>query len=333
MKLCRNPFVVFLVGGVIAAVAPLPAQGTDDFIIEARKKQMPEQVFQSVLPELQKLAPGDDLSSISELRNVYSIMSKSGEQEGFFVAAPGWINSMSGDAFGGFFMFGALFAKSGQLINGRHVFGYVWGDLNLVPQFEIITQATVIDKIEYDRLRAQETNEIGLVPTESGRVYFKDVRVLKTRALPFRGISDVEGQATTIEPFKKNELPPFYTEQAFQGAEEILLQLNKGIDLWDMLEELGALFMTTDYGENHSFLVNGFLNYKNVRPQHLETDEALYVLRPFGHIQKKRFSKDKEIIKLIVIFKNGLLEKITPYSGGDLRSYLPDSDPFSEPGL
>ncbi len=62
MKLCRNPFVVFLVGGVIAAVAPLSAQEADDFIIEIRKEQMSEQVFQSVLPELQKLAPGDNLS-------------------------------------------------------------------------------------------------------------------------------------------------------------------------------------------------------------------------------------------------------------------------------
>jgi len=329
MKLCRNPFVVFLVGGVIAAVAPLSAQGT---VIEIRKEQMSEQVYQSVLPELQQLAPGDNLSSIEKLMKTDWIMSKSGKREGIIAYMPGWINSMSGDAYGAITLFGAMFAKSGQLINGRHVFGYVWGELNLVPQFESITQATVIDKSEYDRLRAQETNEIGLVPTESGKVYFKDLRVLKTRALPFRGISDVEGQATTIEPFKRNELPPFYTEQAFQGAEEILLQLNKGIDLWDMLEELGALFMTTDYGENHSFLVNGFLNYKNVRPQHLETDEALYVLRPFGYIQKKRFSKDKEIIKLIVIFKNGLLEKVTPYSGGDLRSYFPDSEPFSEPG-
>ncbi len=331
MKLCRNPFVVFLVGGVIAAVAPLSAQGTDDVIIEIRKEQMSEEVYQSVLPELQQLAPGDNLSSIEKLMKAGWIMSKSGKREGIFAYMPGWINSMSGDAFGAITLFGAMFAKSGQLINGRHVFGYVWGELNLVPQFEIITQATVIDKIEYARLSARETNEIGLVPTESGKVYFKDVRVLKTRALPFRGISDVEGQATTIEPFKKNELPPFYTEQAFQDAEEILLQLNKGIDLWDMLKELGAFFMTTDYGENHSILVNGFLNYKNVRPQRLETDEALYMLRPFGYIQKKRFSKDKEIIKLIVIFKNGLLEKVTPYSGGDLRSYLPDSEPFSEP--
>ena len=325
MQLCRNPFVVFLVGGVIAAVAPLSAQGT---VIEIRKEQMSEQVYQSVLPELQQLAPGDNLSSIEKLMKTAFILSKSGKPEGIIAYMPGWINSMSGDAYGAITLFGAMFAKSGQLINGRHVFGYVWGELNLVPQFEIITQATVIDKIEYDRLSARETNEIGRVPTESGKVYFKDLRVLKTRALPFRGISDVEGQATTIEPFKKNELPPFYTEQAFRDAEEILLRLNKGIDLWEMLKELGALFMTTDYGENHSFLVNGFLNYKNVSPQYIETDEALYILRPFGYIQN-----DKEIIKLIVIFKNGLLEKVTPYSGAeDWHSYLPDSEPFSEPG-
>ena len=202
MKLCRNPFVVFLVGGVIAAVAPLSAQGTDDFIIEIRKEQMSEQVYQSVLPELQQLAPGDNLSSIEKLMKTDWIMSKSGKREGIIGYMPGWINRMSGDAPGAITLFGAMFAKSDQLINGRHVFGYVWGELNLVPQFEIITQATVIDKIEYDRLRARETNEIGIVQRESGRVYFKDLRVLKTRALPFRGISDVEAKATTIEPFK-----------------------------------------------------------------------------------------------------------------------------------
>ncbi len=290
-----------------------------DPIIEIRKEQMSEQVFQSVLPELQKLAPGDDLSFIKKLLKS-GWKTKNGKRVGIVVYMPGWINSMSGDAFGGLFAFGGMFAKSGQLINGSHVFGYVWGELNLVPQFEIITQATVIDKIEYDRLRARETNEIGIVQRESGRVYFKDLRVLKSRALPFRGISDVEAQATTFEPFKKNELPPFYTEQDFRDTEEILLRLNKGIDLWEMLKELGALFMTTDYGENHSFLVNGFLNYKNVRPRRIETDEALYILRPFGYIQN-----DKEIIKLIVIFKNGLLQKVTPYSGAeDWHSYLTD---------
>ena len=327
MKLCRNPFVVFLVGGVIAAVAPVSAQNALDLIIKVRKEQMSEQVFQTVLPELQKLGPGDNLSSIKKMLKVGWITSKNGTGSPL-VYAPGWINSMSGDVFGGLYMFGGMFAKSGQLINGRVVFGYVWGELNLVPQFEIITQATMIDKIEYDRLRARESDEIGIVQRELGQVYFKDLRVLKTRALPFRGISDIEAQATTIELFEKNELLPFYTEQAFRDTEEILLRLNKGIDLWEMLKELGALFMTTDYGENHSFLVNGFLNYKKVRPQYIETDEALYILRPFGYIQN-----DKEIIKLIVIFKNGLLEKVTPYSGAeDWHSYLTDSEPFSEPG-
>lgn len=319
MKPCRNLFVVFLVGGIIAAVAPASARETLDLIIKIRKEQMSEQVFQSVLPELQKLAPGDDLSSVEKMLQSGWITSKNGKRS-LLVYMPGWINSMSGGAFGGLYMFGELFAKSGQLINGRHVFGFVWGEINLVPQFEIITQASMIDTIEYDRLGARKTNGIGRVSSESGQVYFKDLRVLKTRTLPFRGISDVEGQATKIDPVKKGELPPFYTEQAFRDTEDILLRLNKGTGLWDMLEELGALFMTTDYGENHSFLVNGLLNYKNVKPQHIETDEAVYILRPFGYIQN-----DKEIIKSIVIFKNGLLEKVTPYSGAeDWHSYLTD---------
>ena len=188
-----------------------------DSVIEIRKEQMSEQVFQSVLPELQKLAPGDDLSSIKKLLKS-GWKTKNGKRVGMVVHMPGWINSMSGDAFGGLFAFGGMFAKSGQLINGSHFFGYVWGELNLVPQFEIITQATVIDKIEYDRLRARETNEIGIVQRESGRVSFKDLRVLKNRALPFHCISDVESQATTIEPLKKNELPPFYPAQAFRES-------------------------------------------------------------------------------------------------------------------
>lgn len=302
----------------LLSLVPIQLSALDP-IVEIRKEQMSEQVFQSALPELQKLAPGDDLSSIKKTLKAGWITSKSGKRSPL-VYMPGWINSMSGGAFGGLFAFGGMFAKSGQLINGRHVFGYVWGDINLVPQFEIITQATVIDEIEYDSLGARETNGIGRVSSVSGQVYFKDLRVLETRALPFRGISDVEGQATRIEPVKKNELPPFYTEKAFRDAEDILLQLNKGTGLWEMLEELGALFITTDYGENHSLLVNGLLNYKNVKPQYIETDEALYILRPFGYIQN-----DKEIIKLIVIFKNGLLEKITPYSGAeDWHSYLTD---------
>ena len=214
-----------------------------DPVSEIRKEQMSEQVFQSVLPELQKLAPGDDLSSINNMLEAGWITSKNGKRSPI-VYMPGWINSMSGGAFGGLFAIGGMFAKSGQLINGRHVFGYVWGDNNLVPQFEIITQATMIDKIEYDKLRDRKTNGIGRVSSVSGQVYFKDLHVLEARALPFRGISDVEGQAARIEPVKKNELPPFYTEQAFRDAEEILLRLNQGTDLWEMLEELGALFMT-----------------------------------------------------------------------------------------
>ena len=100
MKPCRNLFVVFLVGGIIAAVAPVSAQGALDLIIKIRKEQMSEQVFQSVLPELQKLAPGDDLSSVKKMLQSGWITSKNGKRS-LLVYMPGWINSMSGDAFGG----------------------------------------------------------------------------------------------------------------------------------------------------------------------------------------------------------------------------------------
>lgn len=300
---------------VACGCAQLPPS---DPVAQLRQGEMSWSALQSILPDLRKLAPGDDLSSLENWRRSYWLESADGRRSPF-VIMPGWVSSLSGRAHGGLFsMFGQLFAQSGRTINGRHVFGYVWGDLNLVPQFLIITQATTIDRAEYEELNALETRGIGLFPGTSKTVYFRDLRVVETRPLPFHGPHDREVEEFQREPAEGGLAVAGFTEEAFRKTEKRLLQIAEGTDLWGVFSELGALFITVDYGENYSLLMDGFLNRGGVRTRSISTDHAIYRLRPFGYVEG-----DREITKLIAVFKNGRLEKVVPHSGlEDWRGYI-----------
>ena len=296
---------------LITSCAHLPSA---DPVAELRKESMTKEAFERILPRLEKLKPGDDLGSIEELSDLYRVRGR-GESGSHAVFMPGWICSMSGGMLGGVCMFGAPVARSGRQINGRHVFGYVWGEMNLAPRYLLVTQATAIEKGEYDALAAQKVEGIGFIDRDSRPVHFKDLRVAETRVLPF---GEPSASATATHELVPADLESGYTEQAFRETEGKLSRLQVGADEWTLCSELGALFITRYYCESHVALVKGFMNRKGPGTRLVQTEEATYALRPFGYVQG-----DEEVTKLIAVFKNDSFEKVVPYSGSeDWRSYL-----------
>lgn len=287
-----------------------------DPVLELRAEAMSKQVFESILPELETLEPGDDIGSFLDERKEFYTIGSGGEVVDPILIIPGWIGTMSGGING--FPLGLHFAHSEKEVRGRHVFGYVWGGMNLSPQFLIITEATKIEKAEYDKLSDQKAERIGTYPGDSDWRYFRDLRVVETRTVPSVGHADVEASvaAGEIQLGPAVEVAEFYSEGAFREVEKKLRELPVGTDLWGMVSELGGFFITNDYGgRNFAIAVKGF---RGQETRSIDTDEASYALRPFGYGESGRWT-----VKLIAIFKNGQLERVVPHTGlEDWSGYL-----------
>lgn len=90
------------------------------------------------------------------------------------------------------------------------------------------------------------------------------------------------------------------------------------MDFWTVLSKLDGLILTTDQGNTHSFLIKGFTYSEDLPVVHHMTDEAVYRILPFGYLRKKRM-----VPKLIVVFKNGRLQRVVPFTGErNLRKYV-----------
>ena len=277
---------------------------------------MSQATYEKLLPRLKELQTGDDLAVFERIRRVVWV-----EQAGAdwpVVVIPSWISSMSGGAAGGLSMLGQRIARSDTRIHGSHVFGYVVGD-RIVPRYQIVTRASLIGRVEYDRLLGESEPGIGKLMSGPVSLYFRDLQVARTRALEFSGTDPGAGK-WAVRTQVEGGLASFYSEQRFWEMEPLIRDLPEGIDLLGMLLVLDARFVTNDYGESHSLLAPGFLNYREVRTRSIESSEGVYKLRPFGYVQGER-----EVVEWIAIFKNDRLEKVVPHSGlDDWRGYIPE---------
>jgi hypothetical protein len=255
--------------------------------------------YEKLLPRLEELRTDGDLELLTRMRRTHWI--ERGAVEWPVVVIPSWITSLSGGAPGGISMFGQLVGRSRDSIHGSHVFGYVTGD-RIIPRYQVRTQAQLVDEAEYEQLLAVSEPGIGTLASGSGGIYFRDLRVEETRALDF-----ADPEEGLVQTEVEGGLASFYSRERFLAVEPSLLALSPGSDLLGMLRALDARFVTSDYGQSHSLLAPGFLNYRNVRTRSFETRDGIYKLRPFGYVEHER-----EVVVWIAVFKNDSLLRVVP---------------------
>jgi hypothetical protein len=287
-------------GAACASMPPTP-------IGELRREAMSRDAYERLLPQLERLRSGDDLAVLGRMRRVEWL--DRGGRDTAMVVIPAWIASMSGGAAGGLSLLGQRVGRAADRLHGSHVFGYVAGE-RLVPRYQVATRARLIDRDEYERLRQESLPGIGMLASAPRPSYFRDLEVAGTRTLAFpEPPRDGDpGEDALVE----DGLAAFYSEERFRSVEPLLRDLPAGTDLFGMLLALDARFVTSDYGESHSLLAPGFLNYRSVRTRSIATSDGLYKLRPFGYVEGGR-----EVVRWIAIFKNDRLEEIVPHTGLD----------------
>jgi hypothetical protein len=295
----RRAFALLV--GVAALCCGCASLTPTEQMAEWRERAVSRETFERVRPFLEGLMPGDELQIFAGARQVFNARRRP------VVVIPAWITSLSGGAAGGLSLFGQLIGRSGDRIHGSHVFGYVSGD-RIVPRYQVVTSATVVSPEEHALLVRDEACCLGVLPRPTATLYFKDLHIAGARPLAFPE-PDV-GAAPEAVGLPEEGLAGFYSESAFRAMEPILDDLPDGTDLLSMLQELGATFVTRDYGETHSLLAAGFLRYKRVRTQTLEDRDALIKLRPFGYVRA-----DEEVVKRIAVFENDRLVRVVHHVG------------------
>jgi hypothetical protein len=270
------------------------------------------EAFTRAEPKLRALHSGDALTRQSLGLDVAELSRRRTNESRFVVYGDGWIPSMSGR---GALDLGRPFGLEGNTIYGRHIFGYVYGNLTLVPKYELLTKATVVPDTEFQELKRQGRDQ-GVLDVSFGKEekvhFFKDVTVDRIRPLPFQGPPEMAKEALTFErtdPSKlKEHLFAVYTKTSFEDAEAQLKRMQAGTDWWDMVHQLNGHFMTHDFGESYVLYMKGYANYKADQRWQIATRSGVYEVWPFGYVEG-----DKEVLQLSVIFRNGKLQRIVPY--------------------
>ena len=291
-----------------------------DRIASWRQESVSRATWERVRPLIQALQPGDDLRIFARAREFHTLRLRSGERP--VVVMPAWITSLSGGAAGGASLVGQLVSRNEDQIFGSHVFGYVAGG-RIVPRYQLLTTATVVDPAEFARLVRDETPDIGVLPRPSGLIHFRDLMVAGGRPLEFDD-GRRSGEGDPLDP------SALLSESAYRSVAPVLDSMPPGTDLFSMLWLLGAEFVTRDFGETHSLRVAGFLNTQETRTVTLERPDGVFKLRPFGWVQEG----EGDVVRRIAVFRNDRLRGVVPFAGfADAQQYLDATAPTqSAPG-
>ncbi|HET6465341.1 MAG TPA: hypothetical protein VFH55_07010, partial [Nitrospiria bacterium] len=118
--------------------------------------------------------------------------------------------------------------------------------------------------------------------------------------------SDVQlgGHVTGPEFSKK-----FFTQARFEQAETKLKAVKPGMETFDVIKILEGRYVAFNSGEIFILFTDGFLKYKGGYVLERMTPEGLLTVWPFGYMEG-----ETEIPKVALIFKNGKVLKVMPYT-------------------
>ena len=241
-----------------------------------------------------------------------------GEKEKHAAFCDGWVGPLSGNnPFGLGAPVGNGYAEDGaKLVFGVHVFGYVAHDSILVPRVIVNTQAQVIDKAEYEALKAKGEN-VGSRP-----VYIKDAKI--------REIVRLDGTAPEYSgpPLEQTYSTPaeiaelihsMTTKDRYEKIKTKLEAIPLESDRWQVVQALGGQFVTLNQGEDYTLFMDGFL-YMHGNDFYVlhDTSDGIFKVWPFGYT-----TADATIPELDLIFKNDKLFKVIPHvSREELAGHL-----------
>ena len=215
----------------------------------------------------------------------------------------------------GAFDLGRPVGIEGNSICGQHVFGYVYGNVTLVPKYQLRTRATIVPDTEYQELKRQGRDQDvrGASFAEGETIHFLNkVTIDEVRSLPFQEPPEMAKETLAIgstNPSQvKEDLRAVYTKTSFEDAEAQLKRMQAGTDWWDTVQQLNGLYMTVDSGQTYTLYMKGYANYYGDPRWQLATKGAIYEVWPFAYLEE-----GKEVMKLSVIFRNGKLQRIAPY--------------------
>jgi hypothetical protein len=289
-----------------ATTAPDPALELKqtEFLKGAKRE-----AFERVEPVLRGLHAGQPMDGTGLRWSVNEILSNTGKPIGVIAWGDGWIPSLSGGVMGALTKFGALSGRDGRVIYGQHVYGYVWGGMNVAPQYVVTTEAELCERPEYDRLSAGHAGNIGRIDREDGEpLYFMNLRIADVRAADFPAppaSSAVRFAALTSPSYRRSYL----SAEQFQSVEPQLRQLRPGTPLLEVVRSLGGVLVSSYGGEQ--VVIKGMKGFLNVSPRNRWsrfTSQGLFAIWPFGYLDGNR-----EVPRLAVLFKNGTLFKVVPY--------------------
>jgi hypothetical protein len=267
------------------------------------------EAFERAEPVLRGLHAGQPMDETGLRWSVNEILSNRGALIGVIAWGDGWIPSLSGGVPGALMKFGALAGRDGRVIYGQHVYGFVWGGMNVVPKYIVTTEAELCDQAEYDRLAATHVGNIGRLDGEGGApLYFEHLRIAAVRATGFP--DPPTSSPLTLERVTSSSYHRSYLGQnSFQAVEPMLAALKPGTPMLEVVHSLGGVLVSTYGGEQIVIMgMKGFLNvssrYRWVRFR----PDGFFAVWPFGYLDG-----DREIPKVAVLFKNGSLFKVVPY--------------------
>ncbi len=297
---------------LLSGCAPGMNQPKDDIGRSQYEEMLSREAYEKIEPLLLKLKPGDSLDATGLEWPVHEMM-QGNQLIGLIVQSDGWIGALSGGIPGAFYKFGAYTGRSGDTLYGEHVFGYLIGNMTLVPKCVVRTQTTIILQNEYKELQEKKTPGIGWSWTpgmKDTKTFFKDLKVAEVRPLNLKMPDDqalqIGDKPITVASYKEKYLSP----QAFQLIKNKLDALQKGTGTIETVASLGGVITTRDPGEFVVlFGINGFLNTSDTYRWSTMTPQGVFMVWGFGYLDD-----GKEIPKLALIFKNGKLLKVVDYT-------------------
>jgi len=267
------------------------------------------EAFERIEPTLRRLRAGQPMEDTGLRWSANEVVSNTGQPIGVIVWGDGWLPALSGGVTGALSKFGALSGLAGDVIYGQHVYGYVWGGMNLAPKYVVATEADLCGREEYDRLSEEHARNIGQVEGDDrAPLYFKNLRIESVRdtGFPEQPISSPLhlGQLTSSDYRRA-----YLAAEEFHAVEPQLAALKRGTPMLEVVRSLGGVLISTYGGERVVIMgMKGLLNDSSRYQWSRMTRDGLFVVWPFGYLDGER-----EVPKLALVFRNGTVFKVVPY--------------------
>lgn len=301
----RNVLASLFITVSISLIGCASTPSVENFKQQKSIESLSASAYKRVLPSLTALKPGDDIRSKIDWQ---FFKLQEGGKTTRIAAADGWVSPLSGDYLGGLFGNGRVMGRTENLLFGEHVFGYSISGTTLVPQYVVMTQATLVTPEEYTQLAEKNTHNIGWadMPRDSlPRTQFKNITVKEARRLDIYEGEEIEGVKLEKARTLADVIRSFTTRERFEDAEKRLKSLMPGTDYWEAVRALNGIYMTPDSGIKYLMLTDGYLggSWSKLMPN------GYFLVMSFGYIED-----NKEVPKLALIFKNNKVHKLAAHA-------------------